>query len=61
MLKIKDAVQIKVPVGHGRVGDIQKLTTNSKGVKCALVRLMGSQIRRWYAVSQLTPLTWLND
>ena len=60
-IKIKDAVQVKVPVGHGRVGDVQKLTTNSKGVKCALVRFMGSQVKRWFRISDLIPLDFLND
>ena len=63
MLKIKDAVQVKVPVGHGRVGDVQAIrepnAIHPDGL--ALVRFMGSQVKRWYRISQLTPLTWLND
>jgi hypothetical protein len=63
MLKLKDAVQIKVPVGHGRVGDIQAIrkpnAIHPDGL--ALVRFMGSQVKRWFRISDLTPLTWLND
>ena len=63
MLKIKDAVQVKVPVGHGRVGDVQAIrepnATHPDGL--ALVRFMGSQVKHWYRISELTPLTWLND
>ena len=62
MLKIKDAVQVKVPVGHGRVGDVQALRAGNAihpdGL--ALVRFMGSQVKRWFRVSDLKPLDWLN-
>jgi len=53
MLKLKDAVQVK---SSRRVGDVQQLKGNR-----ALVRLMGSQVKRWVAVSDLRPLDWLND
>jgi hypothetical protein len=63
MLKIKDAVQVIVPVGHGRVGDVQALRKGNAihpdGL--ALVRFMGSQVKRWFRVSDLKPLDWLND
>jgi len=60
MLKIKDAVQVK----HSRrVGDVQALRKGNAihpdGL--ALVRFMGSQVKRWFRISDLTPLDWLND
>ena len=63
MLKLKDEVQIKVPVGHGRVGDIQAIRSpnaiHPDGL--ALVRFMGSQVKRWFRISDLIPLDFLND
>lgn len=60
MLKIKDAVQVK----HSRrVGDVQAIrqpnAIHPDGL--ALVRFMGSQVKRWFRISDLTPLDWLND
>lgn len=63
MLKIKDAVQVKVPVGRGRVGDVQAIREGNAihpdGL--VLVRFMGSQVKQWFRTSDLRPLTWLND
>ena len=63
MLKIKDAVQVIVPVGHGRVGDVQALRKGNAihpdGL--ALVRFMGSQVKAWFRISELKSLDWLND
>ena len=60
MLKIKDAVRV---IHSRRVGDVQALhapnAIHPDGL--ALVRFMGSQVKRWFKVSDLKPLDWLND
>ena len=63
MLKLKDAVQVIVPVGHGRVGDVQAIRKGNASHPdgLVLVRFMGSQVKRWFRTSDLRPLTWLND
>ena len=64
MLKIKDAVQVKQGFAFSRrVGDVQALrepnAIHPDGL--ALVRFMGTQVKRWFRISHLTPLDWLND
>ena len=59
MLKIKDAVRMP----DGKVGDVQSLKQGNAihpdGL--ALVRLYRSQVRKWFRVSDLKPLDWLNN
>jgi len=64
MLKIKDAVQVKQGFAFSRrVGDVQAIrepnAIHPDGL--ALVRFMGTQVKRWFRVSDLTPLDGLND
>ena len=60
MLKLKDAVQVKL---SRRVGDVQAIrepnAIHPDGL--ALVRFIGTQVKRWFRISDLTPLDWLND
>ena len=64
MLKIKDAVQVKQGFAFSRrVGDVQAIrepnAIHPDGL--ALVRFMGTQVKRWFRISDLTPLDGLND
>ena len=59
MLKIKDIVRMP----NGKVGDVQSLKQGNAihpdGL--ALVRLYRSQVCQWFRVSELRPISWLND